>query len=165
MNDRPNLSEIFSLTLFTDDSTLTFKGPNLNLLSVISNNELINFKAWSYSNRMTVDVEKTNCVLVTNLANTVPVNNILLDNQPLNLVDQVGYLGITLDKNFKFNAHIRYICNRVSKSIGILYKIKHLIPNSILKTLYFSIIQPYFLFCLPVWDCAYDAHLYPLVFL
>ena len=165
VNDLPNLSEIFSSTLFADDTTLTFKGSDLTLLTVILNDELNKFKAWSDSNRLTVNVEKTNCLLVTNLANPVPFNNILLDNQPLNFVDQIGFLGITLDKNLKFDAHIRFICNKVSKSIGILFRIKHLVPNSCLKTLYYSIIHPYFLYCLPVWGCAYNAHLYPLVVL
>ena len=58
-------------SLFADDTTLTFKGLELNLLTVISNNKLKKCKAWSDSNHLTANVEKNNCLLVTNLANTV----------------------------------------------------------------------------------------------
>ena len=60
MSDLPNL--------FTDDTTLTFKRPNSNVLTVISKNELTKFNVWSDSNHLTINIEKTNCQLVTNLA-------------------------------------------------------------------------------------------------
>ena len=37
---------------------LTSKGPDLNLLTMISKNEIRKFKFWSDSNRLTVNVEK-----------------------------------------------------------------------------------------------------------
>ena len=34
-------------------------------------------------------------------------------------------------------------CNKVSKGIGIIYKIRHLIPRNILINLYFTLVHPY----------------------
>ena len=47
--------------------------------------------------------------------------------------------------------HINTICNKVSKGIGIICKIRHLIPPSILTNLYFTLVHPYFQYCNIVW--------------
>ena len=65
----------------------------------------------------------------------------------------------------KFDKHIQYICSKISISIGIIYKIQSLIPKSCLRMLYFSIIHPYILYCLPVFGATYNTHLQPLVIL
>ena len=54
---------------------------------------------------------------------------------------------------------------KLSKSIGILSKIRLFIPIKCLRMLYFSIIHPYILYCLPIYGATYDTHLQPLVLL
>ena len=58
--------------------------------------------------------------------------------------------------------HINYIRKKISNSIGIIYRIKQFVPQSCLKTLYFSIIHPFFLYCLPIFGATYDTHIEPL---
>ena len=40
---------------------------------------------------------------------------------------------------------------------------RSLVPKSLLRNIYFSIVQPYFLYCLPVFASTYYTHLDPLV--
>ena len=50
-----------------------------------------------------------------------------------------------------WNTHISKLSTKVSKSIGILYKLKSFLPLYILKILYNSLILPHFLYGILVW--------------
>ena len=52
------------------------------------------------------------------------------------------YLGILIDSNLSRKLHIDYVCQKVSKTIGIIAKLRHFVPRHVLLTLYRS------LFCL-----------------
>ena len=55
-------------------------------------------------------------------------------------------------------AHCLYR-QEVSKSIGIIYIVSLCLPTSTLCTLYYSVIYPYLLFCIIVWDSTYPSTL------
>ena len=40
------------------------------------------------------------------------------------------YLGLMIDSNLSWKYHIESICHKISKSIGIIAKIRHLCPSS-----------------------------------
>ena len=52
-----------------------------------------------------------------------------------------------------------------SKSIGILYKLKYLLPLPCLKILYYSFIYPYLLYCVNIWGGTFASYLKPLFIL
>ena len=81
------------------------------------------------------------------------------------IIAECKFLGIILDSNLKYSCHINLICKKISKCIGILFKIKSLVPQSCLRNVYFSFIHSYLLYCLPIWGGAYSTHLQPIVIL
>ena len=162
INEIPSISHLFTPTMFADDCTLTMIGSNLDNLISECNSELATFKSWSDANRLTINVSKTNCLLISNVfSNTLP-ESLILNDQEIDVVKCVKFLGVFIDSNLKFDEHISYICGKVSKSIGILYRIRSCVPKDILRSIYFSIIQPYYIYCLPVFGATYNVHLRPL---
>ena len=53
------------------------------------------------------------------------------------------FLGVYIDENLSWKYHIENVCNKVSKSIGILYKSRHVLNKQLLKQLYFAFIHSY----------------------
>ena len=45
---------------------------------------------------------------------------------------------------------------KVAKSIGLLYKLNHFLPETILKTLYTSLIHPYLSYGIEAWHGTYQ---------
>ena len=82
-----------------------------------------------------------------------------MNDQYLGSVRDTKFLGLILDDQLKFKKHIEYISGKVSKSIGLLFRIRAEVPLYCLKTLYFSLIHPYFLYCLPIFGATYATHL------
>ena len=60
--------------------------------------------------------------------------------------DSTKFLGIVVDENLTFKKHIDYIANKISKTVGLLHKLKYSLPSSILKNIYVSLIEPYILY-------------------
>ena len=44
-------------------------------------------------------------------------------------IEQSRSMGVNLDDKLNFSLHIREVCNRVSKQVGILNRLKNLIPS------------------------------------
>ena len=164
VNDLPKLSNLFHSTLFADDTTITMSHTNLEVLIESVNTELEKVSAWSNANRLSINANKSNFMIISN-RNISTVPRIKLMNHELSGMESVKFLGITLDSKLKFNLHIEQICKKVSKSIGIIYNIRDLIPAPCLRTLYHSFVYPYLYYCNLIWGGTNQCHLEPLIIL
>ena len=61
----------------------------------------------------------------------------------MNETSVAKFSGIHLDKKMILVKHITEMSIKVAKSIGLLYKLNRFLPDTILKTLYTSLIHPY----------------------
>ena len=64
-----------------------------------------------------------------------------------------------IDNKMSWKEHISYICNKISKGIGIIRKVKDLLNKETLVTLYYTFIYPYLTYCNLVWGRAANVHL------
>ena len=152
INDFPNCSDFFKFTLFADDSTLTCKFNNASNdnISDILTTELININNWINSNKIKLNSDKSNFIMFSYRKN-IEINQIQFGNSYIRKTDSTKFLGIVIDKNLTFKEHINNISSKVSKSIGILYKLNHSLPSDILKILYNSLILPYLSYGIESW--------------
>ena len=49
-----------------------------------------------------------------------------INNQIIEKVNQMKYLGVIIDKNLKFKNHIEYICKKIDKNISFFKQIENL---------------------------------------
>ena len=82
------------------------------------------------------------------------LNNININNSQIEYVGFVKYLGVFLDKNLRFDEHLRSTSTRVARSIGVLNKMREVLPTPVLKMLYFALVHPYFNYCSTVWGSS-----------
>jgi hypothetical protein len=63
-------------------------------------------------------------------------------------------LGLLLDEYLSFDVHCNLVCSKVAKSNYIINKAKNFLPTCALKTLYFALVHPHLLYCLPIYGCT-----------
>ena len=165
INDLVKVFSDMSAVLFADDTTLLIKDDSLSKLVQRSNSELVKFKNWNVANRLSLNVSKTSVMLFSNRTKTFTSEVILYNNQALNITENTVFLGLRIDSQLKFNLHINHVCGKVSKTIGVLYRIRDLVPKNIMIKIYYSLIYPYLMYCCPIWARTYASHLEPLVLL
>ena len=88
--------------------------------------------------------------------------SITVNNQIINEITETKFLGVILDNKLCWDAHIKHISNKMSKSVSILKMLKHTFPTNALKTIYHSLIYPYFNYCNLIWGSAANSHLQSL---
>ena len=162
INDLHNISPNISTILFADDSTLIFRNRNFNQLIHNCNSEIEIFRQWCIANRLSLNVDKT-CALIFTNRNYDQNLVISFGSSPINICTEFTFLGVKIDRNLKFNLHTRYVSNKISKNIGILYKLSNYVPKPTLRSVYFSLIYPYLNYCNTVWGSTYAVHLYPII--
>lgn len=80
-----------------------------------------------------------------------PDVSIVIGSEKILRVFHTKFLGIIIQSDLKWNAHINSLANKISKTIGVMNKIKHVLVTAHLKLLYQSLIEPYLNYCCIVW--------------
>ena len=165
INDLPNISNVFFPVLFADDTTITFCDKFPNIFVNKCNADLEKLNSWTISNRLSINTEKTFYIVITNQIIDQPFPNVILNNEIIQMAQSGKFLGVILDHKMKFNLHINAICRKISKSIGILFKLRDYLPLPKLICLYYTFIYPYLIYCNLVWGSTFETHLKPLIIL
>ena len=123
VNDLPNLSSNYDTILFADDTVMSFRGENSSGLSEFCNAELDVLSGWAVANRLSINAEKTFYNVVTNLNFPIGSFHLNLNNVSISYSSSITYLGVIFDDKIRFDRHIKYMSDKISKSIGILNKL------------------------------------------
>ena len=152
INDLPNASNLFKYILFADDSTLTVSLPpgEVEELSRIVNDELRHVDQWMSCNKMAMNEDKT--TYISFAYNSRPQElNLNIGKFSVKPTASTKFLGIFIDQNLSFKPHVQYLSSKISKSIGILYKLNKYLPFQALNMLYRTLVHPYLLYGSEAW--------------
>ena len=90
----------------------------------------------------------------TRIKNKAPDDIVHLCGNNLVSVKNTKFLGVIIDSKLNWSDHIAYIKNKISKSIGILTKIRRFLNKKTLRNIYFSFVYLYLTYCVEVWGHA-----------
>jgi len=153
VNDIPNASKILSYILFADDTNILLSHPNLQTLVSTFNCELRKVSLWFKVNKLSLNVSKTNFILFSNNRHRRSSSsiNLLIDDKPILSVNETKFLGVIIDKNLNWNQQITKISTQISRSVGIIRRLKNFLPQHILISLYNTLVLPYISYCNISW--------------
>ena len=80
---------------------------------------------------------------------------IKIGKKPIIHERSVKYLGMILDPTLSWRPHKTELAKKLSRTIGIFYKLRCLIPNDILKMLYYALIHPFVLYGITAWGFTF----------
>ena len=98
---------------------------------------------WLAANKLTLNVKKSNFVIFHPRQKklTYQPNIKLFDYStdrsiPLECKDYVTYLGVVIDSNLSWKFHVDYVALKISKSVGIIARLRHFVPFHTLLGIY-----------------------------
>ena len=165
INDIFYVSDILKILLYADDSTIFLSDPDPTILFTQINTELSKLNDWFVSNKLSLNVQKSCWMVFTNKKIDIQTTSVKIDDLPLKFCNETKSLGVIFDQNLSFKSHIQVIISKISKTIGIFYKIRYLVPYNVLLNLYYSLIYPYLIYCLLIWGGTFKTHLYDILLL
>ena len=129
------------------------------------NQELKKLYEWLCINRLSLNITKTNFVIFHAKNKPLHPITILINNKAIEETDNVKYLGITLDSELTYKKHADEVSKKISRSIGILYKLRPFVSPNILINVYYAIIYPFLLYGIALWGNCCKSSLTPLFLL
>ena len=73
----------------------------------------------------------------------VIIPNLHINSTKLECLDSFNFLGITIDKHLTWKEHTNLIANKISRTVGVITKLNHYIPQNVLLTIYNTLILPH----------------------
>ena len=164
INDIANVSNIFKINLFADDTSLFHTHDNFESLIKETNQELTRISTWLTTNKLVLNISKTNYIIFTSKGKSYNknVSNIKIDGNNIQQVNKTKFLGIVIEEHLNWALHISHLCNIIARNVGILQKLRYFIPTYVLKILYHSLILSHLQYCTLLWANSYRSHLHKL---
>ena len=103
------------------------------------NKELKKLNLWLNINRLSLNVMKTNFVIFHPYNQPLKHNvTIIINKTALKESDHIKHLGVMIDSTLSWKDHILNLTKKLSRAIGVMYKIRSFVNRAILKNLYSS---------------------------
>ena len=154
INDITTTTNALDFILFADDTTVIFSNKMEPNTENILNTELKKVSNWLASNKLSLNVSKSNFMHFTPSKRENMVVTPILDNTPVEEKETTKYLGVFIDNELNWKQHIQYVKTKLSKALGVISKIKYFTSKKVLTNLYYSFVQPYINYNLLNWSSA-----------
>ena len=158
INDLPFSLKKGKVTMYADDTSISYSSKNMEDINQTLSSELGHLKQWLQGNKLSLNVLKTQALVVGSkpnikkiTENVVDTPQFLIGDAQVENVDQTKYLGVIIDKNLNWAEHIKSVRTKVSRGIGFLKYSRKFLPRNTLSKMYRGIVEPHFRYCCSVW--------------
>ena len=157
INNLPNVLNSCYASLYADDTVIYCYGTSSKELSDKLNNDLLGVAKWLHDHKLTLNLDKTKCMLIGSnrkRESKVDLSVSILDHSVSN-VRSFKYLGIHISSDFTWTDHIEHLTGKINQRLGLLKRIKHLLPFRARLLFYKGLVMPLFEYADLVWG---DKH-------
>ena len=117
----------------------------------IINEELCKINEWLNINKLLLNKCNTKYMVFHMPNKRIQALTLKIDDAYIERVDEFNFLGLTLDTNLNWRKHTEKISNKCSKTIGVLNRLKYVLPLDIKVLLYNTLILSHISYCIMIW--------------
>ena len=137
---------------FADDTNLLIIDKSLKKLNKHLNADLSALVQWLRANKISLNTKKTELIIFKSRNKKISKTlNFRLSGQKLTPVNKIKYLGLIIDENLTFSQHLQDLSCKLSRSNGMLAKIRHFVNYETLLNIYHAIFGSHMGYGCQVW--------------
>ena len=148
INDVTKCVRGVALRLYADDTTLYCSDLDPAVLAHRVNQGLETIRRWFEANGMVVNPRKTQAMVMGNRGGYRMDLN--LGGQTIEEAGSLKLLGFILDKRLTYQEQVRVSARKASQKAGALNRVKRILPERTLVTLYKAFVLPHLEYCSPL---------------
>ena len=118
------------------------------------NSELLKISDWLTVNKLSLNVEKTKFMVFHNYQRMIAnedIPDLMINDKKIEWVSCFNFLGLTINEFMNWSSHSAKIANKISRTLGIMNRLKRYLPFSALKLMYDSLILSHLQFGITCW--------------
>ena len=146
--------EFSQVSLYADDTQITIASDDLETLLLDTQQELINLSEWMRINKLSPNPAKTEYMVIGNPRRTKQLkisDALLLDGTEIKRVKKSKSLGVTIDENLTWDEQFDVVKSKVCGGLYALKKLKNIVPQSQLCSVYHAIVESHFRYADVIW--------------
>lgn len=151
LNDINHIDGCDFVNLFADDTLVACWGNDINVIVNRMNSVLVKLEKFLNVNKLKLNVMKTKGMILGTKYKLKNINvtdfQLKIENENIEWVTEIKYLGIIIDECLDLKAHYEYIYKKISTKLYFFTRISTDISFFARRTIYQTIIQPHFDYC------------------
>ena len=121
------------------------------------NKELRKVRKWLESNRLALNIDETNFVIFDSATHKLTDHIVLkIGKKKIKHENHERFLDVLLDSNLSWKTYLNELSKKLSKTVGLFYKIRHYSPLDTLVLLYHGLFAP-FISYVSDWGLTYQS--------
>ena len=160
VNDLPHSLNFTKSIQFADDTSVYISGNRISDLYMQMNSDLETLSDWFNANKLSLNVSKSHYMLFKHSRNITNVTTPLrMSNKEIERTSSFKLLGIYIDDKLSWADHIKACKTKLSSALYAINKVKHLLPISSLKLIYYTLVYPHLNYGIILWGAAAKTHI------
>ena len=137
---------------FAYDTNILYCSKSLKKINKYINHDLSQIMQWLIANRISLNANKTELIIFRPKNESITKHlNVRISGQKIYPVNKAKYLGIYLDEYLTWNFQLIQIKTKLSRSCGLLAKLRYYVKTELLRTVYFAIFDSVLRYAVQVW--------------
>ena len=150
INDIPEIASYAKFIMYADDANIIITASTIEEVYNQLLNLCNNLEKWVHFNGLSINLKKTKYMIFSRskveLPSSLKIQNVLISREV-----EARFLGVIIDESLKWSRHAKTVLSKMSRYVGIMYKIKKLLPLKARLQVYHSFIQSHINYCSLVW--------------
>ena len=151
------------ITFYVDESNLTISADDHKMYVTGKNHEADESKLktqgqlaliWYKNNFLLANIDKFQSLTINprNIDADNKSNVLIIDDHKINKTEHIKLLGVNIGESLNFTKHISETCTKASQKVGVLVRLRNLMPCQAKLILYKTAIMPHLTYCHLVWN-------------
>lgn len=148
INDLGNCLEYCRIKMFADDTLIFIVCEDVYEACNKINDDLQALFKNLCRHKLKLNVNKTKSMLITN-KKLIDISRIVIkiNDEKIELVNEIKYLGIIIDNKLNFEANVNHICRKLGCKVNVLSRLRYQLNCQQKISVYKTIIEPHFKYC------------------
>ena len=170
-NNLPNCFEKSDVSMYAADTCSYYSFDSVDAMKQAIDADLTALKAWLESNKLSLNVAKTETMIIGTETENMVVGHKRQTNRihgPLEVkinggqakrVKKVKYLGVTVDENLTWNEQCKNLNGKIKNALSSLQKLKNILPQTKLDRVYKALLETHLRYSDELWGCLLNTKL------
>ena len=105
-------------------------------------------------NKLTLNYDKCKYMIVSRKPTDSSSFDLTINNVKIKRTESIRYLGVELGEKLSWKFHVENLKKKLSQTCGLIFKLRHYVPLSTCRIIYYSMFHSNILYSLVNWGRA-----------
>ena len=152
--------------MYADDTVISHSSRCLSNLQDELNEDLLNLQNWLHGNKLSLNVVKTNSLVIGSRPNIQKIENqteakpnFEIGGEKIDMIADTKYLGVQIDDKLQWDRHIAQVKAKALRASGLIKQARKFLPIGELQKMYRGMFEPHLSYCCSVWGFCTETKL------